>query len=76
MKSPVVIIGIGEMAGVFARGFLRSGYPVYPVTRDVDMQELAGKLPEPALVLLAVAGDRTGTGNGAAGGGGWSHRQG
>ncbi len=55
MKSPVVIIGIGEMAGVFARGFLRSGYPVYPVTRDVDMQQLAEELPEPELVLLAVA---------------------
>jgi len=31
MKQP---IGIGELAGVFARAFLRCGYPVYPITRD------------------------------------------
>jgi prephenate dehydrogenase len=30
MNQTVVIIGIGEMGGVFAKGFLRSGYPVYP----------------------------------------------
>ena len=36
MKSPVVLIGIGEMGGVFARGFLRAGYPVYPATRVTD----------------------------------------
>ena len=36
MKSPVVLIGIGEMGAVFARGFLRAGYPVYPVTRQTD----------------------------------------
>jgi len=57
MKQAVVIIGIGEMAGVFARGFLRAGHPVYPVTRDMNMHELARELPGPALVLVAVAED-------------------
>lgn len=43
------------MGGVFARGFLRNGYPVYPVTRSDSSAELAQHIPEPALVLLAVA---------------------
>lgn len=55
MKQPVVVIGIGELGAVFARGLLRSGHPVYPVTRDMDMDKEAAALPEPALVLLAVA---------------------
>ncbi len=55
MRKPVVIIGIGEMAGVFARGFLRTGHPVYPVTREMDMQAEATSLPEPECVLVAVA---------------------
>jgi ketopantoate reductase len=55
MNSPVVIIGIGEMGGVFARGFLRAGYPVYPVTRQSDLAETARRMPSPGLVLVAVA---------------------
>ncbi len=54
-KSPAVIIGIGEMGGVFARGFLRAGYPVYPVTREDPPAHVAGVVPDPTLVLLAVA---------------------
>jgi hypothetical protein len=55
MREPVVIIGIGEMAGVFARGFLRCGHPVFPVTRDTDIAEAAEQIPSPELVLVAVA---------------------
>lgn len=55
MRKPVVIIGIGEMAGVFARGFLRCGHPVYPITREMDMAEEARQIPAPELVLVAVA---------------------
>lgn len=55
MKSPVVVIGIGEMGGVFARGFLRIGHPVYPVTRHTDIRGAAQQLPAPELVLVAVA---------------------
>lgn len=54
MKDPVIVIGIGEMAGVFTRGFLRQGHPVYPVTRDMDMEKLAPSMPDAALVLVAV----------------------
>jgi ketopantoate reductase len=55
MKNPVVVVGIGEMGSVFARGFLRLGHPVYPVVRDTKMGELAKQLAEPELVVIAVA---------------------
>ena len=43
------------MGGVFARGFLRSGVPVYPVTRTMNIQQAVEAMPNPDLVLLAVA---------------------
>lgn len=55
MKTPVVVIGIGEMGSVFARGLLRTGHPVYPLTRGADLAAAADELPEPELVLVAVA---------------------
>jgi len=55
MDKPVVIIGIGEMGGVFARGFLRSGHPVYPVNREMDYAQAAKEIPESAFVLISVA---------------------
>ena len=54
MNRSVVVVGLGEMGSVFARGFLRSGYTVHPVTRDMEMQAVADELPEPELVLIAV----------------------
>lgn len=54
MQNPVIVIGIGEMASVFSRALLRSGYPVYPVKRETDMQTLAQNIPEPSLVLVGV----------------------
>lgn len=55
MKTPVVVIGIGEMGGVFARGLLRTGHPVYPLIRGVDLAAVAEELADPELVLVAVA---------------------
>lgn len=55
MNDPVVLIGVGEMGGVFARGLLRLGYPVHPVTRATPMQDVAAAVPRPALALVAVA---------------------
>jgi ketopantoate reductase len=55
MKAPVILIGVGEMGGVFARGLLRCGHPVYPVTRHDDLTEVAKQLPSPELVVVAVA---------------------
>ena len=54
-KKTVIIIGMGEMAGVFARGFLACGYPVTPVTRQMNNQQIAREIPDPELVLVAVA---------------------
>lgn len=55
MSKSVVIVGLGEMGSVFARGFLRAGYTVHPVTRGITMQTVADELPDPQLVLIAVA---------------------
>lgn len=55
IPKPIVTIGVGEMAGVFCRGFLRAGFPVYPVTRETKINELVQMIPEPSLTLLAVA---------------------
>ena len=55
MKNPVVVVGIGEVGSVFARGFLRLGHPVYPVVRDMKMIDVASQLAEPELVVIAVA---------------------
>lgn len=55
MKKPVVCIGVGEIGGVFARGLLRTGYPVIPVTRDMDMAQVADEVSDPQAVMVAVA---------------------
>jgi len=53
-SAPIVIIGIGEMGGVFARAFLRTGHVVVPVTRGVRPASIAATVPSPRLVLVAV----------------------
>jgi ketopantoate reductase len=55
MNQPTIVVGIGELGSVFARGLLRSGHPVYPITRGMNVVEEAKTIPDPALVLLAVA---------------------
>ncbi len=54
MNNPVVMIGIGEIGGVLARGCLRRGYPLYPVTRRIPMAEVAEQVPDPEAVVVAV----------------------
>ncbi len=54
MNAPIIAIGIGELGSVFARGFLKTGHPVYPITRDMDMQQLQPTLPMPEAVLVSV----------------------
>ncbi|MCK4705924.1 MAG: hypothetical protein KAT90_10605 [Gammaproteobacteria bacterium] len=55
MKNPIIVVGMGEMGSVFARGFLRTGHPVFPVVRGMDMANVADEVSEPELVLVAVA---------------------
>jgi len=54
MKKPVVIIGMGEMGELFAKGFLKIGHPVYPIIRGMDWVSVVAEIPEPELVLVAV----------------------
>ncbi len=54
MKKPVVLIGVGEMGGVFARGLLRHGHPVFPLTRAIDMDKAAKEIAEPEAIVVAV----------------------
>ncbi len=54
MKEPVIFVGVGEMGGVFARGILKLGHPIIPVTRDMDMHAVAKDYPNPLLVLVSV----------------------
>lgn len=54
MDKSVVVVGLGEMGSVFARGFLRTGYTVHPVIRGVEMKAVADDVPQPELVLIAV----------------------
>ena len=54
IKKPAIVIGLGEMGSVFARAILKLGYPVYPVKRDTDIDDLAKSVPEPHMVLVAV----------------------
>jgi ketopantoate reductase len=54
-RRPVVIVGIGELGSVFARGLLRRGHPVFPVVRGMSLVEQTARVENPELVLVAVA---------------------
>ena len=52
-KKPIVVLGIGELGSVFARAFLKNNHPVYPVTRDTNINELATQI-DPELILVCT----------------------
>ena len=54
MEQTSVLYGVGELGGVFARGMLRLGSTVVPVTRGVDPADVAARHPEPEVVLVTV----------------------
>ena len=54
MQEPVIVIGTGEMGGVFTRGLLRLGHPIFPVNRHTNLEKICQAVPEPRLVLVAV----------------------
>ena len=49
-----VVIGLGEMGGVFSRALLRSGHIVVPVTRETDVAAAAAEYPDPDIALITV----------------------
>jgi hypothetical protein len=53
--KPVVVVGLGQMGGVFAHAFLRAGHPVYPVTREASVGEVGERVLAPALTMICVA---------------------
>ena len=55
MKNTIIVVGMGELGSVFARGFLKLGHPVQAVTRDMDLKQVAGEIPNPEAVLISVA---------------------
>ncbi|MDH5393638.1 MAG: hypothetical protein OEY11_10670 [Gammaproteobacteria bacterium] len=54
MKAPVVVIGLGEIGAVFARGFLKSGHPVFPLCRGDSLLQFSSQIEAPAAVIVAV----------------------
>ncbi|MFQ5554875.1 MAG: hypothetical protein ACE5GC_05835 [Acidimicrobiia bacterium] len=50
----IVLVGVGEMGGIFARGALRTGHSVYPVRRSDTPGDVATQVPDPRLVLVTV----------------------
>jgi len=54
MHNATVIIGLGEMGGVFARGLLRSSHSVIPVTRSDAINDIASSITQPQSVLICV----------------------
>ena len=54
MQEPIVVVGMGEMGELFARGFLKRGHPVYPALRGISLADMAASVPEPGLVIAAV----------------------
>lgn len=52
--SPVVLVGVGEMGGVFAKALLGAGHTIVPITREMSMDAVAASHPEPSLVLVTV----------------------
>jgi hypothetical protein len=53
-ESPTVIVGMGEMGGVFARALLRDGHALVPVLRESPVEEIAAQVTDPPLVLVTV----------------------
>ena len=56
MNEPahLTLIVVGEMGGVFARGFLRTGHTITPVNRKQSLSECAEQHPDTDAVLVAV----------------------
>ncbi len=53
-SGTIVLMGVGEMGGVFARGLLGTGHRVHPLRRSDDPEATARLVPDPALVLVTV----------------------
>lgn len=57
LEAPTVVVGLGQMGGVFARALLRAGHPVHPVLRETPIERAAQLVANPALALVTVGED-------------------
>ncbi|CAB5506245.1 hypothetical protein AZO1586R_2051 [Bathymodiolus azoricus thioautotrophic gill symbiont] len=57
MKKPIIVLGIGELGSVFARAFLKNNYPVYPITRTTDIDELRSSIDPEFILVCTGEGD-------------------
>lgn len=53
-SQEALVIGVGELGGVFSLGLLRRGYSVLPVLRQTPTEPLLARSPEPSLCVIAV----------------------
>lgn len=53
LRSPFVVIGLGQLGSLFSTAFLRLGHPVYPLLRGDEPAPLAERV-QPQLVLAAI----------------------
>ncbi len=56
MKSPIALLGLGQLGSLFAHAFLRLGHPVIPLLRD-DTEGLANLALAPPEALMVACGD-------------------
>lgn len=54
IASPVILVGVGEMGGVFAKAILGAGHTIVPVTRATSVNEVAAEVRDPSVVLVTV----------------------
>ena len=54
VQNPVIVLGQGEIGGVFSRAFLRHGDPVIPIIKSMNMNSVAATYPNPKMVVVAV----------------------
>jgi hypothetical protein len=57
MKRPIIILGIGELGSVFARAFLKNNYPVYPITKATNIDELRSSIDPEFILVCTGEGD-------------------
>jgi hypothetical protein len=55
MKKNVIVIGMGEMGSVFARGCLKLGYTVTPITRKQAIEDYLDLEPEAVFITVGEA---------------------
>jgi len=54
MKKAIALIGAGEVGGVFARGLLKEGYPVFPIIRGMNIKDSLNQVSDAEAVIVGV----------------------